>query len=161
MLFTKIVKSVCLSLCIIQLVKIQQISIILQMESDKESDSGDSEVEESLPICVQGNLSRLRKERLELRNIMKTLKKQLQKSQAWAGELEKEVKHLKDRMEELEADAKDCKRCKNIDKDDCMSNIKSTQTSSCDLKYAEYIWDSRGKQFQESSSTWEVCNYCI
>ena len=72
-----------------------------QMDVDSEG-SIDEEMEEGLPICVQGNLSRLRKEKQDMRRIEKNLQRQLERSQSLVRELEVEVESLKARVRLLE-----------------------------------------------------------
>ena len=63
---------------------------------DVESDGSiDEEMEESLPICVQGKLTRMRKEKQDMLRIEKNLQTQLEKSQSLARDLEVEVESLK------------------------------------------------------------------
>ena len=71
------------------------------MDVDSEG-SIDEEMEEGLPICVQGNLTRLRKEKQDMRRIEKNLQRQLERSQSLVRELEVEVESLKARVRLLE-----------------------------------------------------------
>ena len=82
---------------------------------DADSDGSiDEEIEESLPICVQGNLTRMRNEKQDMRRIEKNLQTQLEKSQSLARDLEVEVESLKAKVrlleERLEVGAV-CRRC--------------------------------------------------
>ena len=77
--------------------------IVINCQMDVDSDGSiDEEMEESLPICVQGNLSRLRKEKQDMQRIEKNLQKQLKKSQSLVRDLEVEVERLKARVRLLE-----------------------------------------------------------
>ena len=70
---------------------------------DADSDGSiDEELEESLPICVQGNLTRMRKEKQDMRRIEKNLQTQLEKSQSLVRDLEVEVESLKAKVRLLE-----------------------------------------------------------
>jgi len=71
------------------------------MEGDTD-DSVDEELEESLPICVQGSLTRLRTDKFTLSTSNKTLRRQLEESRLWSRELEGQVRELKDRVADLE-----------------------------------------------------------
>lgn len=71
------------------------------MEGDTD-DSVDEELEESLPICVQGSLTRLRSDKFTLSTSNKTLRRQLEESRLWSRELEGQVRELKDRVADLE-----------------------------------------------------------
>ena len=71
------------------------------MEGDTD-DSVDEELEESLPICVQGSLTRLRTDKFTLSTSNKTLRRQLDESRLWSRELEGQVRELKDRVADLE-----------------------------------------------------------
>ena len=68
---------------------------IMDVESDG---SIDEELEESLPICVQGNLSRLRRDKMEMQKIEKNLQAQLERSQSLGRELEVQVESLKEKV---------------------------------------------------------------
>ena len=71
------------------------------MEGDTD-DSVDEELEESLPICVQGSLTRLRSDKFTLSTSNKTLRRQLEESRLWSRELEGQVRELKDRVADLD-----------------------------------------------------------
>ena len=71
------------------------------MEGDTE-DSVDEELEESLPICVQGSLTKLRSDKFTLSTSNKTLRRQLEESRLWSRELEGQVRELRDKVADLE-----------------------------------------------------------
>ena len=88
------------------------------MDIDSDVDSPDEELEEGLPICVQGNLSSLRSDRFNLINARKTLRRQLEESQMWSRELEKQLDSVRARVVELEAmvtpAAEECVKCQQL-----------------------------------------------
>ena len=83
--------------------------------NSSDADSVDEEMEETLPICVQGNLSSLRSDRFNLINARKTLRRQLEESQLWTRELEKELEVLRERVADLESQlTPECDQCKKL-----------------------------------------------
>ena len=71
------------------------------MEGDTD-DSVDEELEETLPICVQGSLTKLRSDKFTLTTSNKTLRRQLEESRLWSQELESQVRELWDKVADLE-----------------------------------------------------------
>ena len=71
------------------------------MEGDTD-DSVDEELEETLPICVQGSLTKLRSDKFTLATSNKTLRRQLEESRLWSQELESQVRELRDKVADLE-----------------------------------------------------------
>ena len=104
---------------------------------DVDSDGSiDEEMEESLPICVQGNLTRMRKEKQDMLRIEKNLQTQLEKSRSLARDLEVEVESLKtkvrlleDRLEEEEGAV-----CDHCDRTRLEMVSSATQTSESGLE---------------------------
>ena len=124
---------------------------------DSDGDSADSELEESLPICVQGDLTRLRRDNSELKKMKKVLETQLERSQVWAGELEKEVDQLKSKVEkledQLEGGATKCFQCEHLKlqldevgerllagQSSLEGECQGSQTDDEDFKQAAWIW---------------------
>ena len=104
----------------------------MEESQDSGEESVDSEQEETLPICVQGDLARLRRNNSELKKMKKVLKMQLEKSQLWASKLETEVAELKSRIkklgEQLEGTVPACQ------------DSQTTQTDEEDIKEAAWLW---------------------
>ena len=73
------------------------------MEGDTEDSSVDEEFEESLPLSVQGNLTKLRSDKFNLSTSNKTLRRQLGVSRLWTQELEARVSELREKVADLEA----------------------------------------------------------
>ena len=73
------------------------------MEGDTEDSSVDEEFEESLPLSVQGNLTKLRSDKFNLSTSNKTLRRQLGESRLWTQELEARVSELREKVADLEA----------------------------------------------------------
>lgn len=86
----------------------------MDVESDAESIDLDEDVEDALPICVQGSLTRLKDERSKLCRLRNSLKAQLNKSHQYAEELEKQVKALQDKVHDLEQQLENCVQCKKL-----------------------------------------------
>ena len=73
------------------------------IEQFEDSDeSVDEEFEEGLPICVQGSLTKLRKDRTKLSSVSRSLKRQLKESRMWSAELERRVEELRQKVARLE-----------------------------------------------------------
>ena len=101
---------------------------------DVDSDGSiDEEMEESLPICVQGNLSRLRKEKQDMLRIEKNLQKQLKRSQSLVRDLEVEVERLKARVRLLEG------RLEGGDQSRLELVTAATQTSEMEVDWTKDI----------------------
>ena len=97
---------------------------------DTDSDGSiDEEMEESLPICVQGNLTRMRKEKQDMRRIEKNLQTQLEKSQSLARDLEAEVEILKAKVRLLEERLEVGGVCGRCDQTGLELVTSATQTS--------------------------------
>ena len=124
-----------------------------------------------MPICVQGDLSRLRRDNSELKKMKKVLKTQLERSQLWAGELEKEVGQLKSRIEQLgeqlEGEVTNCDQCEQLKlqldevgerlaagQNTLEGECQATQTDEEDIKQAAWLWQCE-EQDQEGE-TWQV-----
>ena len=111
---------------------------------DVESDGSiDEEMEESLPICVQGNLTRMRKEKQDMLRIEKNLQTQLEKSRSLARDLEVEVESLKtkvrlleDRLEEEEGAV--CDHCDRT-RLEMVSSATQTPESGLDVNWSKDI----------------------
>ena len=73
------------------------------MEGDTEDSSVDEEFEESLPLSVKGNLTKLRSDKFNLSTSNKTLRRQLGVSRLWTQELEARVSELREKVANLEA----------------------------------------------------------
>ena len=73
------------------------------MEGDTEDSSVDEEFEESLPLSVKGNLTKLRSDKFNLSTSNKTLRRQLGVSRLWTQELEARVSELREKVADLEA----------------------------------------------------------
>ena len=73
------------------------------MEGDTEDSSVDEEFEESLPLSVKGNLTKLRSDKFNLSTSNKTLRRQLGESRLWTQELEARVSELREKVADLEA----------------------------------------------------------
>ena len=141
-------------------------------EAVTDGESADSELEETLPICVQGDLTRLRRDNSELKKMKKVLETQLERSQLWAGELEKEVGELKSRIEQLgdqlEGAGSNCNECEQLrvqldevgerlaDKDDNLEGeCQGTQTEEDDCKQAAWLWQY-GEAEEVEEESWQV-----
>ena len=70
-------------------------------------DSIDEDLEENLPICVQGSLAKLRRQCSKLRQIKSNLTSQLEKSELRCQELARQV-------ETLESQLSSCVQCKKL-----------------------------------------------
>ena len=79
-----------------------QVTHITQTMEGDTDDSVDEELEESLPICVQGSLTKLRSDKFTLTTSNKTLRRQLEESRLWSQELESQVRELWDKVADLE-----------------------------------------------------------
>ena len=109
---------------------------------DVESDESiDEDMEEGLPICVQGNLSRLRKDKIEMQKVTENLKDQLEKSRSLARELEGQVERLKEKVQQLEESLKSQSRLEMIS---C-----STQTSLDEEEEEEEEGEVRGDNWSK------------
>ena len=91
------------------------------IEQFEDSDeSVDEEFEEGLPICVQGSLTKLRKDRTKLSSVSRSLKRQLKESRMWSAELERRVEELRQKVARLEGQlapagpATSCEECRRL-----------------------------------------------
>ena len=89
------------------------------MDISTDDESVDEEMEESLPICVVGNLTKLRKDRSKLVDVRKRLKSQLESSQRRIVELESQVAMLETRLASVTSDTSDqvtseCVKCQEL-----------------------------------------------
>jgi len=95
--------------------------------SDIESESSEEEIidedfEDGLPICVQGNLTKLRRANKELKRQARILRRQFRRSQALAEELRIQVEDLNARVdrerrasgESENGEKLNCKKCKEF-----------------------------------------------
>jgi predicted nucleic acid-binding Zn-ribbon protein len=138
---------------------------------DSDAESADSELEETLPICVQGDLTRLRRDNSELKKAKKALETQLERSQLWAGELEKEVGQLKSRIEQLgeqlKGEVTNCDQCEQLKlqldemgerfaagQSSLEGECQATQTDEVDSKHAAWLWQC--EEQDQRGETWEV-----
>ena len=118
----------------------------------------DEEMEEGLPICVQGNLTRMRKEKQDMLRIEKNLQTQLEQSQSLARELELEVERLKAKVRLLEErlEVEEGALCDHCDRTRLELVTSATQTSDQADSGAKVDWSNIAEEVRDiASSTME------